>query len=255
VIDLTGKRALITGGSRGIGRGCCLTLARAGAHIAFTYRRARSEAETLVRQIESAGGWARALRADFEVAGEGAGAVEEAARVMSGLDILVNNAGIWVVENVPAARLSDEQWRRTITINLTAPFEVSRAAIPHLERGREARIVFVSSISGIQGESNHADYAASKAGIFGLARALAIELAPKRVTVNVVAPGWVETDMLRDALRKPGTTLESIAREIPDGRVANVEDVAGAVAYLASPLAGHITGQVLPVTGGEGLGD
>jgi 3-oxoacyl-[acyl-carrier protein] reductase len=252
---LQGKRVLVTGGSRGIGRACCLTMARAGARVAFTYRRAEREAQTLKREIECAAGTAHAVAADFEQLGAASRALQEAVGALKGLDILVSNAGIWDVEDVPVEQLSDERWLRTLTVNLTAPFELSRAAIPHLARSREGRIIFVSSIAGLQGEANHADYASSKAALLGLARSLAVELGPRRVTVNAIAPGWVDTDMMREALDRTARTMESITAPIPLGRVATPDDVAGAVLFLASPLSAHVTGQVLPVTGGENLGD
>jgi len=253
VISLSGKRALVTGGGRGIGRATALLLAQAGASVAVGYRNRRAEAEETVRAVEGGPGRSKAVAIAGELGDAGAAqrAVDEAARELGGLDLLIVNHGVWPPDDVPVARMTDAQWDATQRANLDAVFYVCRAAIPRLPEG--GRIVLVSSTAGQRGEAFHADYAASKGAVIAFTKSLAVELAP-RITVNCVAPGWVDTEMAQQPYsREKGTGKQAIEAGIPLGRVARPEDVAGPIVFLCSELARHITGEVLNVNGGSVL--
>jgi len=251
MIDLTGKRAFVTGGGRGIGRATATLLAGAGARVGVGYRIRSDEAAATVRAITEKRGRAVAVGGDL---GDPAGAeraVEEVVRAWDGLDLLVVNHGVWPPDDTPIAALSLEQWTRTRTANLDAVFYVCRAAIPRLATG--GRIVLVSSTAGQRGEPFHADYAATKGAVIALTKSLAVELAP-RITVNCVAPGWVDTEMsVAPFGRDGGAGKREIERRIPLGRVARPDEIAGPIVFLCSALADHITGEVLNVNGGSVL--
>lgn len=235
MIDLAGKRAFVTGGGRGIGRATALLLARAGAKVAVGYRSRKPEPDALI---------AAAIGGDLGEAAAARRAVAEVMRTIGGLDILVVNHGVWAPDDVPLAKMTDEQWETTRRANLDAAVYVCRAAIPNLSPG--GTIVLVSSTAGQRGEAFHADYAATKGAVIALTKSLAVELAPA-ITVNCVAPGWVDTEMAAPAL------TPAIAKSIPLGRVASADDVAGPIVFLCSSLARHITGEVLNVNGGSVL--
>src|SRR5579859_1283934 len=240
MIDLAGKRAFVTGGGRGIGRATAVLLARAGAKVAIGYRARKPAAEPHV---------VAAVRGDLGTATGAAKAVGEALRALGGtLDILVVNHGVWPPDDVPVAKLTDEQWESTRRANLDAVVYVCRAAIPNISDG--GTIVLVSSTAGQRGEAFHADYAATKGAVISFTKSLAVELAP-RITVNCVAPGWVDTEMAAKPYASGGR--EKIAQTIPLRRVASAEDVAGPIVFLCSPLARHMTGEVLNVNGGSVL--
>lgn len=237
MIDLTGKRAFVTGGGRGIGRATAVLLARAGAKVAVGYRSRKPDPDALV---------AATIPGDLGDPAAARRAVAEVMRTFGGLDIVIVNHGVWPSGDVPLARMTDEQWESTRRANLDAAVYVCRAAIPNLPPG--GTIVLVSSTAGQRGEAFHADYAATKGALIALTKSLAVELAPG-IRVNCVAPGWVETDMAAGALARDPTITESI----PLGRVATPEDVAGPIVFLCSDLARHITGEVLNVNGGSVL--
>jgi 3-oxoacyl-[acyl-carrier protein] reductase len=240
MIDLAGKRAFVTGGSRGIGRATAVLLARAGAKVAVGYRTRKPAADPHITA---------AVRGDLGTATGATKAVAEALRALGGgLDILVVNHGVWPADDVPVAQMSDEQWETTRRANLDAVIYVCRAAIPNIDAG--GTIVLVSSTAGQRGEAFHADYAATKGAVIAFTKSLAVELAPK-ITVNCVAPGWVDTEM--SAKPYAGGGREKIERAIPLGRVASADDVAGPILFMCSPLARHITGEVLNVNGGSVL--
>jgi 3-oxoacyl-[acyl-carrier protein] reductase len=230
MIDLTGKRALVTGGTRGIGRATATLLERAGATVAVTSR----------TQGGDLGDAATARRV-----------VADAIQRLGGLDILVVNHGVWPSDDVPLSKMSDEQWESTRRANLDSMFYVCRAAIARMSSGT---IVLVSSTAGQRGEAYHADYAATKGAVISLTKSLAVELAP-RITVNCVAPGWVDTEMSMPAFGKRETRngKRAIEATIPLGRVASTEDIAGPILFLCSSLARHITGEILNVNGGSVL--
>lgn len=251
MIDLSGKRAFVTGGGRGIGRATALLLARAGAGVAAGYRERRDEAEETVRGIRGSGGRAVAVGGDLGVAADAERAVARVREALGGIDLLVVNHGIWPVVDAPLARMAPAQWDETIRVNLDSVFFVCRAVIPHLPDG--GRIVLVSSTAGQRGEAGHADYAATKGAVISLTKSLAVELAP-RVTVNCVAPGWVDTEMAREPYaRDGGRGRHEIEQTIPLGRVASAADVAGPIVFLCSALARHVTGEILNVNGGSVL--
>ena len=239
MIDLAGKRAFVTGGSRGIGRATALLLARAGAKVAVGYRTRKPAVESHITA---------AVRGDLGTATGASKAVAEALRALGGLDILVINHGVWPPDDVPMSKMSDEQWESTRRANLDAVIYVCRAAIPNMPTG--GTIVLVSSTAGQRGEAFHADYAATKGAVISITKSLAVELAPK-ITVNCVAPGWVDTEM--SAKPYAGGGRERIEQTIPLRRVATAEDVAGPIVFLCSPLARHVTGEVLNVNGGSVL--
>jgi 3-oxoacyl-[acyl-carrier protein] reductase len=249
MIDLTGKSALVTGGSRGIGRACCLALARAGARVCVNYRLESPSAELTVEEIENAGGEAFALAADVARPDDAEMLVDETVQRLGGIDILVNNAGIW--KGSPVEEMTDAEWEETLSINLTGTFFCTRAAVPFMKSARSGRIVNISSTAGQRGEAFHSHYAASKGAVISFTKSLAVELAPHGIAVNCVAPGWVATDMSRESLLGP--EREAILASIPLGRVARPEEIAGAVAFLASDLASFVTGEILNVNGGAVL--
>jgi len=251
VIDLTGRRAFVTGGSRGIGRATATLLAAAGARVAIGFRTRRSEADETARTITQASGRAVVVAGDLGDPTTAQRAIEDVIASLGGLDLLVVNHGVWPPEETPLTQMPDTQWEATLRANLDSVFFVCRAAIPHLTDG--GRVVLVSSTAGQRGEAFHADYAATKGAVIALTKSLAVELAP-RITVNCVAPGWVETEMSqRPYARDGGEGRRAIERTIPLGRVATAEDIAGPIAFLCSDLARHVTGEILNVNGGSVL--
>ena len=252
MIDLSGRRAFVTGGGRGIGRATAVLLAQAGARVAVGYRSRKADADETVEAVRRLGGQAVSIKGDLGDATAGKGAVDEAARALGGLDLLIVNHGVWPPDDVPVAAMSDLQWDETRRANLDAVLYVCRAAIPLLPAG--GRIVLVSSTAGQRGEPFHADYAATKGAVIAFTKSLAVELAPRDITVNCVAPGWVDTEMSeKPYAREEGRGKGEIEGTIPLGRVASAEDIAGPIVFLCSTLARHITGEVLNVNGGSVL--
>jgi 3-oxoacyl-[acyl-carrier protein] reductase len=249
VIDLRGRRALVTGGSRGIGAAIARLLADAGASVGIGYRARESEAQQVVSGIEARGGRAFAMAGDFSSAEVNQAFVDRALDLWEGVDIFVGNAGIWPDRAVSVENLDATRWHAVMGVNLHGMFHGAAAAARALPRG--GRMVFVSSTAGQRGEAGHADYAASKGAMIAFVKSLAVELGPRDITVNAVAPGWVETE----AVARPfaGEGRARIETAIPLGRVATAEDIAGPVLFLASPLARHITGEILNVNGGSVL--
>jgi 3-oxoacyl-[acyl-carrier protein] reductase len=248
-IDLSGRSALVTGGSRGIGRAAAEILAAAGARVAVNYRRDDAGAETFVRNTRSAGGEALALAGDVSNPAEARQLVRDVVAAWGRLDVLVNNAGTW--EEAAAGTGDLEVWDRTFAVNVRGAHVVTDAAIPHLERDGGS-IVFVSSTAGQRGEARHAAYAASKGALISYTKSLAAELGPRGIRVNCIAPGWVETDLTAHTLADPEARAE-IERSIPRGRVATSDEIAGGILFLVSDLARHVHGEVLNVNGGSVL--
>jgi 3-oxoacyl-[acyl-carrier protein] reductase len=248
MISFRGRTALVTGGSRGIGRAVARLLAGAGADVAITYHTRRTDADAVVREIEGLG--VRAMSAGGDHADPGT--VDRIFAELDGrfgrIDLFVANAGIWPPEDVPASRMTDARWRRTMAANLDALFLTTRAALRRMPAG--GRVVLVSSTAGQRGEAGHADYAASKGAVIALTKSLAIECAPD-ITVNCLAPGWVDTEMAHPAFG--GDERDRITATIPLRRIPPPEDIAGPIVFLLSDLARHITGEVLNVNGGSVL--
>lgn len=248
-IDLRGKRALVTGGSRGVGAATARLLASAGASVGITYLAREEDATSVVGELREigVGAWSHSVDlADPDAVEALYGRVDEE---LGGLDILVANAGIWQPADAPIAEMSIEQWRRTMAVNLDGVFHTVRAAARRITDG--GRMVLVGSTAGQRGEAGHADYAASKGALISLVKGVAVELAPRDVTVNCVAPGWIDTEMA--AVPYAGDGRARIEATIPLGRVASAEDVAGPIVFLCSPFARHVTGEVLNVNGGAVL--
>ncbi len=251
MIDLTGKRAVVTGGSRGIGAATSQLLARCGASVAVSYRHRAAEAEAMVRSLVGMGRGVRSFAHAAELSD--AAAVDalfaRVEREWGGLDIFVGNAGIWPVEEVPVSEMADERWSRTVAENINGMFYSTRAALRLMGPG--GRIVLISSTAGQRGESMHADYAASKGAMISFVKSLAVEVGARQITCNSVAPGWVDTEMCVEPFAAGGR--DRIAAGIPVGRIATPEDIAAPVVFLCSAEARHVNGEILNVNGGSVL--
>jgi 3-oxoacyl-[acyl-carrier protein] reductase len=248
MLDFTGRSVFVTGGSRGVGRATALLFARTGADVALSYHTRRDAAEGVAAEIRALGRRAVVVggdHADVDAVGGMYAAIIEG---LGGLDVFVANAGIWPERDVPLAEMPASRWAETLRANLDGVYLTTRAALQVLRPG--GSVVLVSSTAGQRGEAYHADYAVTKGGLLALTKSLAIECAPD-ITVNCCAPGWIDTDMCAGVL-----TPEYRARvesSIPLGRIATADDVAWPIVFLASPLARHITGEILNVNGGSVL--
>jgi len=239
--------ALVTGGSRGIGRACCLRLAQDGFVVAVNYRQGESEAAEVVREIEGRGGKAFSLQGDVALPGEAERMVQAVVAESGRLDVLVNNAGI-ARDNL-VLRMSDQEFGDVLETDLAGAFRMMRAALRPMLRQKGGRIINISSIAGIVGNPGQANYAAAKAGMLGLTRTVAKEVASRGITVNAVAPGLIDTEMSGSIKGR-----EQLVASIPLGRAGTPEDVAAAVAFLASAGAAYVTGVTLNVDGGLAAG-
>ena len=239
------RTILVTGGSRGIGRGICLAFAHADNHIFFNYSSAGEAAAQTEKLVAEAGGSATGVQVNVasekEVSGFVARALDETGRI----DVLVNNAGI--TRDGLLVRMKESDWEDVLNINLKGTFLCIKAVTKPMMKQRYGRIINVSSVVGVSGNPGQANYVASKAGIIGLTKGVAKELASRNITANVVAPGYIETDMTADL---PDKAKDAMVSQIPLGRPGTAEDIAAAVVFLASDKAAYITGQTLHVSGG-----
>jgi 3-oxoacyl-[acyl-carrier protein] reductase len=254
-LSLSGKVALITGGSRGIGAATVRLFTAAGAKVVFTYNKARSQADALAKECGEAN--CRAISGNLTDSDTARAVVTEATRAFGRLDILVANHGVWPVEDVAIENMSNEQWRSTLSINLDAVFGLVKYTVAQMKSqprttSPAGHIVLISSTSGQRGEAFHCDYSASKGALISMVKGLSTELASAGIYVNSVAPGWVDTDMSKAALDDPKSG-EEIRRTIPLGRVGKPEEIAGPVLFLCTEYATFITGEVFNVNGGAVL--
>ena len=243
---LDNKNAIVTGGSLGIGAAIARELARQGANVAINYRRHDTEAKQVVADVEAMGRKGLAVKADVVSFDDAQRMVEEVAEKFGGLDILVNNAGI--NRDGVIWKMTEEQWDQVIDVNLKGYFNYIRAAVGIFKEQKSGKVINVTSINGLRGKFGQTNYSASKAGIIGLTKALARELGRSSVNVNAVAPGLIETDMMKDA---PEKVIEAALAEIVLGRMGKPEEVASVVVFLCSEAARHITGEVIQVDGGQ----
>lgn len=239
------KIALITGGSRGIGRAIALKLADEGCDVAVVYAGNEAAANATVAEIEEKGVRAAAFKCDVSDAAQAIDTVNQVIETLGTPDVLVNNAGI--IRDGLAMRMKPEDFAAVIDTNLNGAFHMIRACLPAFVRRRSGRIVNIASVSGMMGNAGQANYAASKAGLIGLTKTVAREVAARGITVNAVAPGFIETDMTKSMSE---AALKKGVEAVPIGRIGKPEDVANAVAFLASDAASYITGCVLKVDGG-----
>jgi 3-oxoacyl-[acyl-carrier protein] reductase len=257
-LSLTGRVALVTGGSRGIGAATVRLFRQAGAKIAFSYQSAGATANALAEEL---GGpdYCVAIQQDLASAEDGRTLVSAAVAAFGRLDCLVVNHGIWPSHDAPIATMSTEQWRNTLSINLDSAFGLVKAAVAQMQAqpaseaaSAKGHIVLVASTAAQRGEAFHADYAASKGAMISLTKSLSSELAGEGIYCNCVAPGWVGTEMSQAALKDPDTSKKVLAT-IPLGRVGHVDEIAGPILFLCTPFAGFCSGEIFNVNGGAVL--
>ena len=246
MMALEGKKAIVTGGSLGIGAAIARELARSGADVAINYRKHDAEAKQVVADIEAMGRRGLALKADVSNFADAQRMVAQVVETFGGLDILINNAGI--NRDGVIWKMTEEQWDQVIEVNLKGYFNYIRAVVGTFKEQKSGKIINITSINGLRGKFGQTNYAAAKAGIIGLTKSLARELGRSSVNVNAVAPGLIETDMMKDA---PEKVREAALAEIVLGRLGKPQEVASVVTFLCSEAARHITGQVIQVDGGQ----
>lgn len=249
-LGLENRVAIVTGGSRGIGKAIVSRLAQSGVHVVINYLRDETAARETAAEVERLGRSALIFRGDVSDAAVAEDLAGETLKRFGRIDILVCNAGVW--QGAPIELMDEELWDRVIDINLKGTWTVCRAVVPELKRAQWGRIVMISSTSGQRGEANYSGYSASKGGQIALTKSLAAELAAHHINVNAVAPGWVETEMTSDVYAQNGQ-LRRIEETIPLGRMAQADEIALPVVFLCSEWARHITGEILNVNGGSVL--
>jgi len=250
VLSFEGKRVLVTGASRGIGKACARVFGALGASVGVHYRSEAEAAERVVAELTDAGVTARAIAADLSVWDEGERLVAACEAAIGPLDVVVLNHGIW--KSAPIDAMTGAEYDEMLDVNLRGYFSVSAAAARRMKLRRKGRMVFIASTAAQRGEALHAHYAASKGAVVSMTKSLASELAPFGVLVNCVAPGWVATDMSREVLESPQGRA-GIFAAIPLGRVASPDEIAWPVAFIASDMATFVTGEILNVNGGAVL--
>lgn len=248
MINLNGAKVLITGGSRGIGRATAVLFAKAGCDVAISYLRRNDAAEHVKQTIEELRRKCLAFQVDVTCKDSINNMVKKVIKDWGEIHVLVNNAGIWTYGEI--GKMSERVWSETMKINLDSVFYFCNAIVPYMKKARKGVIINVSSTAGIRGESFHSHYAASKGAIIAFTKSLAVELAPYDIRVNCVAPGWVDTDMYTQVF-KDEEYRKKVEESIPLKRIPPPEDIAGPIIFLSSPLARHITGEVLNVNGGS----
>jgi 3-oxoacyl-[acyl-carrier protein] reductase len=248
MFDLGGRVALVTGGSRGIGRAIVLQLAKCGASVAINYNQSRQQAESVQAEVKAQGGTAITVQADVRVPEEAERMVQQTVESLGRLDILVNNAGY--NRDTLLLRMSVEDWDEVMALNLRAVFLCTKPSLRPMMRQRWGRVINIGSVSGLAGNAGQANYAAAKSGLIGFTRAVAREMGSRNVTANLVAPGLIATELTKD-IRKE--IVDAVMQRLLVGRLGKAEEVAATVAFLASEEASYITGQVLAVDGGLGL--
>ncbi|EGO89236.2 3-oxoacyl-[acyl-carrier-protein] reductase [Clostridium botulinum C] len=244
-IMLTGKNAIVTGASRGIGRAIAIKLANLGANVVLNYRSDINSVNEVVKEIESKGVKAVAIQGDISKFEDAKKIVDEAMEKLGSIDILVNNAGI--TKDMLLMRMKEEEFDNVIEVNLKGVFNCTKHVVPIMMKQRSGKIINISSVVGLSGNAGQSNYAAAKAGIIGFTKSVAKEIASRGITVNAVAPGFIATDMtgvLSDKVK------ENIKNNIPLKRVGDAKDIANTVAFLSSNMASYITGQVISVDGG-----
>src|SRR5437660_331775 len=252
VLSLENRVAVVTGGSRGIGAATVRIFRASGARVVFNYQRAKTEAERLASECGS-GKDCIAVHSELSSSEAAAQLISAAVGLCGRVDILVGNHGVWPPQDVPVDQMSDEQWRRTLAVNLDSIFGLVKAGVAQMKKQRSGgHIVLVSSTAGQRGEAFHCDYAASKGAIISMVKGLSTELARDGIYVNCVAPGWVATDMAEPALNDPEIS-KRVYSTIPLGRVGKPEEIAATVLFLCTPHAGFITGEIVNVNGGAVL--
>lgn len=250
MIKLEGRKTLITGGSRGIGKATSLLFARAGSDVAINYLSKRQAAEEVKEEVSRIGRECLVFKADVSRKIDIALMVRNILERWNRIDVLVNNAGIWTYGEM--GDMPEEIWAETMKVNLDGVFHTCNAVIPFMKEKKRGWIINVSSTAAVRGEAFHSHYAASKGAIVSLTKSLAVELAPFNIRVNCVAPGWVDTDMCAGVFKDADFRRE-VQKSIPLKRIPPPEDIAGPILFLASDLAQHITGEVINVNGGSVL--
>ncbi|MGB4704064.1 MAG: SDR family NAD(P)-dependent oxidoreductase [Candidatus Saccharicenans sp.] len=250
MIKLNGRKALVTGASRGIGRATAIMLAQAGADVAVHYQKNEAAAREVREKIEAIGRQCLLCPAEISIRAEVERMVDSIIKIWGRIDILVNNAGIWTYGEM--GNMPEEVWRETMAVNLDGVYYVTNAVVPWMKKQNAGWIVNVASTAAVRGEAFHSHYAASKGALLALTKSLAVELAPCNIRVNCVAPGWVDTDMCAEVFSDP-EFREKVRQSIPLKRIPPPEDIAGPILFLVSDLALHVTGEILNVNGGSVL--
>ena len=249
MITLKNKNVLVTGGSRGIGKACVELFLKADANVAFTYNFAKKEADKIINDYKKSSK-IKCYKLNLANTNGIEKRVKQLLSDFGNIDILINNAGIW--KEAAIDKMTIEEWNEMMNVNLTSTYLMTKLLVPKMKENRFGRIINIASTAGQRGEAFHSHYAASKGGMISLTKSLAAELGEYNITVNCVAPGWVITDMTTDSLTEPDVYTKVLS-DIPLNKIAQPEEIAGPVLFLASQLASHITGEILNVNGGSVL--